>query len=107
MALKITEQKDNSLLKRKEIKGVMHADKNPSFEDVKTMLSEQLKADKELIVVKKIKGEYGSDEFSIRAIIYQTKKDLDETEIITKKAHQAKLKPAALPAAEQPALTAK
>jgi len=94
MELKITIQKENPLLRRKEISGVIASDKNPSLEDAKTLLSEQLKSDKELIVIKKIKGKYGSNEFSLEAFIYNTKKDMEETEIITKKARQAKLKSA-------------
>jgi ribosomal protein S24E len=80
MTLKILATKENPLLRRKEISATISAMKSPSNEEIKEKLAEQSKADKELIVVKNIKGSFGSDNFSIRAFVYQTKKDMDETE---------------------------
>jgi ribosomal protein S24E len=80
MTLKILATKENPLLKRKEISATLVAMKSPSNEEIKEKIAQQSKADKELIVIKDIRGSFGSDNFSISAFVYHTKKDMDETE---------------------------
>ena len=80
MTLKILATKENPLLKRKEISATISAMKSPSNEEIKEKFVQQAKADKELIVIKSIKGSFGSDNFLISAFVYHTKKDMDETE---------------------------
>lgn len=78
--MKILEQKENFLLKRKEILARLEAEKTPSFEETKEALSKELKADKELIVIKKVDGGYGLKDFRVKAFIYASKEDREKTE---------------------------
>jgi len=97
--MKILEQKENFLLKRKEILARLEAEKTPSFEEVKEALSKQFKADKEAIAIKKVDGGYGLKDFRIKAFIYDSKEDKEKIE---KKA-KAKKAPGAAPETAQPA----
>jgi len=78
MESRILEQKENKFFNRKEVKIILEAGKNPGFEDAATAVAEQLKADKENIFVKKIKGKFGRDTFLISAEIYKNKEDRDK-----------------------------
>lgn len=77
---KLIESKDNFMLKRKEVKGVIEAEKTPSFEEAKEEISKDFKIDKEFIAIKKIDGGYGSKKFSVNAFIYSSKEDKENTE---------------------------
>jgi len=78
--MKIIEDKENSLLNRREVKVVTEAEKNPSFSDAENLISEKFKADKELIVIKNIKGKFGRNTFLITSFIYKNKEDKENTE---------------------------
>ena len=80
MTIKIIESKDNPCLRRKEISAVIEAAKTPSLEEIKEKIALHEKADKGLVVIKDLRGSFGSDKFSINALVYQNKKDMDETE---------------------------
>ena len=47
--MEVLEDKDNVMFNRKEVKVVVKAEKNPSYEEATQMLVDQFKADKELI----------------------------------------------------------
>jgi len=98
MSLKIIESKENPFLRRKEILAEIEAAKSPSRQEVRELLSQQLKSDKELTVIKDIRGKFGSDKFSVKAFIYQNKKDMDETEPKPKAKPGAPGQPAQAPA---------
>jgi len=75
----------NDLLGRREIIVVVEAEKNPGIEAVKEMISSELKADKELIVVKKLEGHYGKSVFDVEAFIYNSKEEKESVEPKPKK----------------------
>jgi len=83
--MKIVEDKENSLLNRREVKAVIQAGKNPSFKEAEDLISEKFKAEKENIAVKAIKGKFGRDTFLLTAFIYKTKEDKEMIERKEKK----------------------
>lgn len=85
MEIKITEEKENPLFKRKEIKAVMHSEKSPSREEVATLLSKKLSMPSEGVKIKKIHGNFGSKTFNIEANLYSTKENKDSVELKKKK----------------------
>jgi ribosomal protein S24E len=80
MAIKKLEEKNNTVLRRKEVKFVVESGKNPTFEDMAEVAAKEFKADKEAIVIKKIKGKFGRDTFLITAFAYDSKEDKEKTE---------------------------
>jgi len=75
--MEIQSEVQNKLLKRKEIRGMMKADSNPGFEQVKQMLAKHSKADADSIAIKYLKNNYGSNEFVVEAFIYESKEHKD------------------------------
>ena len=67
-------------MKRREIKLVVNAGKNPGFAEAAKMLSEKFKADDATIVVKELKSKFGRDTFLIDAMIYDSLKDKESIE---------------------------
>lgn len=90
--MKIIENKKNDLAKRKEIKGILTAEKNPGFEGSLKSISEHFKSPAENIVIKEIKSKFGRDTFLISAFIYDSvsDKELFEPKKKVKKGAQAK-----------------
>jgi len=78
--MKTIEDKPNSLFNRREIKIIVKAEKNPSFQEVRKLIAEQCKANEEVIEVYGIKGKFGRDTFLISASIYKTKEDKEKFE---------------------------
>ncbi len=78
--MKVIEDKDNSLLKRREIKIIVEAEKNPSMQEASKLVSENFKTQEENIAVKQIKGKFGRNTFLITANIYYAKEDKEKTE---------------------------
>jgi ribosomal protein S24E len=60
MGLKITEKKQNKLFSRIEIEGNISAESVPSRDEIMKVFASGLKTDVEKIVVKSIKGNFGS-----------------------------------------------
>ena len=72
MEITITEEKNNPYLKRKEIKGTMtFTAATPSNADTTKKLSEITKADENLILVKHIYTQFGSQKGKFIAYIYE------------------------------------
>jgi len=80
MAEKIIQEKQNPLLKRKEIRMIIESEKNPSMQEASKILSEKFKALEENIAVNLIKGKFGRKTFLVSANIYETKKDKEYIE---------------------------
>ncbi|OGJ21195.1 hypothetical protein A3K73_06985 [Candidatus Pacearchaeota archaeon RBG_13_36_9] len=97
--MEIIEDKQNELLRRRELKIITDAGKNPSMEDAVRLIAEHFKADEENIVVKSIRGKFGRKTFLIVASIYTNKEDKEKTEIISKKKRDAVKKAAETTAA--------
>jgi len=82
MELEITEQNDNPLLNRQEVKVVIkHSeDSTPRRNQVIKNLSEQLKAKRELVIIDHLKNAYGKTETHGYAKIYSDKESLTKIE---------------------------
>ena len=82
MELEITEQNDNPLLNRQEIKVVIkhNDDSTPRRNQVIKNLSEQLKANKELVIIDHLKNAYGKTETHGYAKVYSDKESLTKIE---------------------------
>lgn len=83
--MKVIEDKNNSLLKRREIKVIVEAEKNPSMQEAGKLILEHFKAQEENVAIKQIKGKFGRDTFLITANIYHSKEDKEKTEPKAKK----------------------
>jgi len=82
MELEITEQNDNPLLNRQEVKVVIkhNEDSTPRRNQVIKNLSEQLKAKRELVIIDHLKNAYGKTETHGYAKIYSDKESLEQIE---------------------------
>jgi len=85
MELKIIDEKENLLFKRKEIKMEITREVTPSHAEVEKIISEKFSAPFDLIKIKKISGKFGSKKFEINANIYSSKEEKENTEIKSKK----------------------
>ena len=85
MELKITEEKENALFGRKEIKGHVRSEISPSKAEISKSLSEKFSMPAENIKIKEIKGKFGTKIFNIEANVYSSKKDKDEIELKKKR----------------------
>jgi len=85
MDFNITEEKENPLFNRKEIKVVIEAEHTPNKTDVEKLISEKFSVPSENIQIKKILGRFGSNNFSIIVNIYGSKEDKEKTEPKQKK----------------------
>ena len=82
MELEITEQNDNPLLNRQEIKVVIKHNESstPRRNQVIKNISEQLKASRELVIIDHLKNAYGKTETHGYAKIYSDKESLSKIE---------------------------
>ena len=82
MELEITEQNDNPLLNRQEVKVVIKHSKSstPRRNQVIKNISEQLKTNRELVIIDHLKNAYGKTETHGYAKIYSDKESLSKIE---------------------------
>lgn len=85
MELNITQEKQNPLFNRKEILGTIKADNPPKKQELAQELGNKFSAAPEAIRIVEIKGQYGIKEFNFKANIYESKKEKNEIELISKK----------------------
>jgi ribosomal protein S24E len=78
METKILHQKKNPLLHREEFILEIKTDSNPSFEDVRNFM----KKDKNLIVVKKLDGNFGSHSFNACVFVYDSEDEKKKVEFV-------------------------
>ena len=95
MELKETKKHENPLFNRKEIVVVVESSSSPKITEVAQSLSEKYSSPAENIVVKTIKGNFGSNQFSITANIYSSKEYKDKTEVTARKTRKAAATPTA------------
>lgn len=81
----ILEVHENPLFKRKEIIFSMESPVSPNKNEIKGIVAEKFSTIPETVKIKKIKGNFGSSSFKVRANVYETKEDLDYVEIKSKK----------------------
>ena len=84
-SIKIIQEKENNLFKRKEIKAEIHASKVPSKEEISELIAKKFSAEKQAVVIEKVSGKFGSSLFSISAKIYSSPADKDKIEPKSKK----------------------
>ena len=81
MNIEVIEKKVNPLLKRREIMfKVDHEGATPSREEVRKNLAAMLNAKKELVIVERMRSEYGKRETHGYAKIYKSEKGLKDIE---------------------------
>jgi len=85
MTLKILEEKNNPMFKRREIKAVIASEITPSRNAILELLSKKFDAPVENIKIKSIKGNFGANNFSIEANIYSSKQEKEIVELKKKK----------------------
>ena len=82
MELEITEQNDNPLLNRQEVKVIIKHNESstPRRNQVIKSLSEQLKAKRDLVIIDHLKNAYGKTETHGYAKIYSDRESLKKIE---------------------------
>jgi len=70
----------NNLLKRKEIEILGSYESNPGFEKVKKDIAAHFKTPEDLIVIKNVKGSFGSNELLINFLVYNSANDKEKIE---------------------------
>jgi len=85
MTLKILEEKNNALFRRKEIRASLESETTPSRSHVLELLSKKFEIPKENIKIRGIKGSFGVKNFSIEANIYHSKEEKETVELKKKK----------------------
>ncbi len=83
---KIIEDKENLILERREISFLVDAEKCPSISEIVDLVSENFKVNKDLTIIKKIKGKFGRDNFLISTFLYKDAEQKEKFEGIKKKA---------------------
>ncbi|MDP4039585.1 MAG: hypothetical protein Q8P57_03330 [Candidatus Pacearchaeota archaeon] len=83
--MKVIKEFRNDLLKRNEIEVAKNYESNPGFEKVMAEVSSQFKSDADRISIKKISNGFGSNEFIINLLIYDSSDDLKRIETRNRK----------------------
>lgn len=89
MELKITEEKQNELFGRAEVKVEIESKVTPSESEVLESLAGKFKVPKEAIKVKGIYGKFGTHVFEIIANVYSSIEDKEKVEVKTKQEKEA------------------
>ena len=82
---KITEEKENALFNRKEIKGSIESEVVPSRAETLEILSKKFRVPSGNIKIKKILGKFGIKIFDVEANIYSSEQDKESIELKKKK----------------------
>jgi ribosomal protein S24E len=81
MNIQITKDEKKPLLKRRELEGKLgYEDKTPKRLDIRKEIAHKLNAKEELVVVKRVKPEYGTQSAHLEFYVYddeQTMKDIE------------------------------
>ncbi len=83
--LKILYDKENKLLKFREISALAPFSKTPTKSEILKIFAEKYKTTEELCTVKKVKGSFGRKEFLLTMRIYDNKASQDHVEKKKKK----------------------
>ena len=81
MKFNIIKQQKNPSLHREEYLIEIESNSNPSFEDVIKFIGK----DKDLVVVKKIEGNFGRYVFNVDVVVYDSKEFKEKIEVIPRK----------------------
>jgi len=80
----------NELFGRQELVFEMRSEKNPSFDEVRKMISDKISKPEENIYVKKILGSFGNDNFEIEVQVYDSLDNLNSIKKIERTSKQRK-----------------
>ncbi len=92
MKVKIINEKQNELFKRKEVVLEISSEVTPSNTEVEKWLADNYKTEADAIKIKNILGKFGSQIFKVKANVYESFEDKDSTEVKTKKQREAEKK---------------
>ena len=94
MQLEITDKKEQKLLSRVEVKGIVKFDGSatPSNDKVKEAIAKNVGKDMKLVVVKNIYTSYGASSADVTAYVYDDEKKLKELEEKHKKVKKVEKK---------------
>lgn len=84
-SLKIIQEKENPVFKRKGVTIEIHSNKVPSKEEVTELIAKKFSVEKNLIAIEKIQGKFGSYSILVSAKIYNSEQDKDKIEPKSKK----------------------
>jgi ribosomal protein S24E len=84
-SINIIEEKENKVLKRKEIKAEINAQKVPNREEISELIAKKFSVEKQAVVIENINGKFGSSVFLIYAKIYSSIQDKEKIEPKSKK----------------------
>lgn len=70
----------NDLLKRREVKLVINADKNPGVQSAAKMVADKFKSSEDFVVVKTLKSKFGRDTFLIDSFVYDSLEEKERVE---------------------------
>ena len=80
MQLEITNQEKQPLLHRTVVTCNVKSEKTPTRMEVKELLSAKLGSDKELLYLQEIKTNFGSNDFTVTARLYDSKEFAEKVE---------------------------
>ena len=87
MTIKITERKENPVLKRKELTAVITDTAiTPPRSEVMSAIAKSEKAQPDCVVIKKISGHYGNQDADVTIFVYNSVEDKKAIEVSPKKA---------------------
>ena len=87
--MKVVMERTNELLKRKEIVVSANYDSNPGFVKVKEDIAKKFNANHDLVVIKGIHGGFGTQDFKIDALVYNSAEDKEMVEPKKKEKNKA------------------
>ena len=78
--MKILNEFENILLKRRELEFVVRESSNPGFEKMREMVAKEFNSETGNVVVKNVKNNFGDNNFVVSAFIYDSAEGLKMTE---------------------------
>ena len=102
LKLKMEVVKDikNDLLKRREVKVIIHNSGNPGFAGAEKVVDEKFKANPEVTIINNVKSKFGRDTFLIDAFIYDSVEDKNRLHVIEEKKEEESAQASTSPSAE-------
>ena len=88
--MNMTHNIHNALFKRREIAFIMTSGKNPSYEEVRTLIAEKNSVPSEHVNVQRVLGSFGKNTFLVHAHVYDTAHDFEKIKTIEKTRKQKK-----------------
>ncbi|MFH1585609.1 MAG: hypothetical protein ABIB79_02495 [archaeon] len=82
---KLVDDRQNPLFNRREIKASVDNDVTPNYDEVGKLIAKKLDTKVEKIKVKNVLGKFGSNTFTLVANIYESEKEKNQNEPMTKK----------------------